>query len=439
MKLNELLEKIKANPSTNEKIKILEGNKDFPLLKMFFKLACDPDIVFYIKKIPPYKKTLRKTDLESGIPLLINLAKRNLTGNNAKKALGELLGGLTNNDDKVIIRIIKKDPDCGVGITTVNKIWPDLIRVWPYQRCSAHNEKNLTKINWPAFVERKANGMFINTIVTPSEVTHLTREGKQLHLHANFKTLLIEIKSPYDKGFVILGEGEVLHENGHMYPRKKGNGLLSRSLHKNLSPEIAKNVRLSAWTIIPLQDWKNGLCEIPYKTRRKILRHLILHNGLAYDKVNLIHQACAETEAKMRKFFDRMIEMEEEGAIVKNRMAIWKSRGKTPSPDEVKIKIPKECELACVGTYPHKKHPDLIGGLELESSCGNVKVNVGSGLSKKDREKSEDYWIGTIITVWFAHVITSKQKTTHSLYEPRMVEERFDKSEADDLKYIQQL
>jgi hypothetical protein len=452
--MNKLLETLKVTSKTNDKIQLLKNNKDMPYLKEFFKLARDPNINFWIKKIPKYQTTLHKTTLPEVFKLLQQFSERKITGNNAKDALAIALGGLDNNEDKVIIRIIKKDPDCNIGIATINKIWPDLIKVWPYQRCSAHNNKNLEKIQYPAIAERKADGLFINTLVDPNKKTvkHLTREGNELHLHGKLtdeflqmcpNNLLVYINQLHilNKGFVVLGEGVVLKtlDNSEIYPRKTGNGIINRAMHKTLTEKQAEHIRIVAWTIIPYKNWKNGLCEIPYQKRAKILRYLTRFTLFPLKKIEIIERKYVNNLNEIYKYFKIMKDRGEEGLVVKNQNAIWKHRGQTPSPDEVKIKEAKECELICLITFPHKKNRDWIGGLALESSCGRVKVNVGSGLTKEDRNKRPEEFIGRIITVHFESLISSKNKNTFSLFQPRFVEIRFDKSEADNLSYIRNL
>ena len=81
---------------------------------------------------------------------------------------------------------------------------------------------------------------------------------------------------------------------------------------------------------------------------------------------------------------------------------------------------------------------EWIGGLNLQSSEGLIKVNSGSGLNDGDREKPPEYYIGKIIEVEYNEIITAKNKDGYSLFLPIIKEVRdpADKDEADSYELI---
>jgi hypothetical protein len=104
-------------------------------------------------------------------------------------------------------------------------------------------------------------------------------------------------------------------------------------------------------------------------------------------------------------------------------------------------------DLLCTGTYAFKQTSIMrgdtvvdtsswIGGLNLESADGKIKVNSGSGLDDKGRALPPEHYIGKIIEVEYNEIITSKSKDTMSLFLPIIKEVREDKDEADDYELI---
>ena len=130
-----------------------------------------------------------------------------------------------------------------------------------------------------------------------------------------------------------------------------------------------------------------------------------------------------------------------EGAIVKSSNGIWKK-------DRVdwclKIKAERQADLLCVGIKAgnaNGKWADGVGSLEMVSSDGLVEISV-SGISDANRElwkNDPSLVVGKVHTVLYNELIKSKaENSKYSLFLPRHVEVRFDKTEADSLEKIKE-
>ena len=117
-----------------------------------------------------------------------------------------------------------------------------------------------------------------------------------------------------------------------------------------------------------------------------------------------------------------------EGAIVKKLDTMWKDG---TSKDMVKIKAVLDADLLCVDVEEGSgKYKGKVGALVLETSCGRLRVKVGTGLNDLDRAKPFDFYIGKVIEIQYNEFIKSKSKTTDSLFLPRFIEVREDKNTA---------
>lgn len=85
------------------------------------------------------------------------------------------------------------------------------------------------------------------------------------------------------------------------------------------------------------------------------------------------------------------------------------------------------------------KAKDMMGSISAESSDGLLKCDVGSGFTDTMRI---DFWlneyekIGNIVTIKANEVISNRNNNTKSLFLPIFIEERFDKTEADNLQRV---
>ena len=126
--INKILEELRATSSRLEKEAILKKNEKNDVLKRVVFLALDPYTQFYQRKIPEYKRSpLAAVPLEKALDLLINLSSRQVTGNAAIEFLRKLLSDMKPDDAKVLECVIQKDLDCGVQVSTANKIWEGLV------------------------------------------------------------------------------------------------------------------------------------------------------------------------------------------------------------------------------------------------------------------------------------------------------------------------
>lgn len=442
----DIVKAIEAEPSKNAKLALLKQHKNDDL-REFFYLALEPTVLFWIKKIPSHEpNTLTPTTLMDATYMLVNnISNRKLTGHLALDFLAETLCRLTAEDAEMLTRIILKDPRCGVSEKTINKVWKGLCTEKLYMRCASFTQEHLEKISYPAIAEEKADGLFINAIRKNGVPQFLSRNMKPMEFHGNLEKEIIDMDAKGD--FVVHGEGIVLNEDGTGYlDRKTGNGIISKAIHGTISEEEASRVHLKVWDVIPLDQWRGKKCDFPYEIRRNKV-HLIV-DKLASPKINYIDSKEVENIYEAYDFFNAMTTMGREGAIIKNLDGIWKSSS-SGSKDCVKMKKKDPADLLCTGTYRHKQDYIMrgderidttawIGGLNLESSDGKIKVNSGSGLDDLGRQKPPEYYIGKIIEVEYNEIITSKSKDGYSLFLPIIKEVRdpADKDEADSYELI---
>jgi ATP-dependent DNA ligase len=440
----EIIKDLEAESSTNAKLDILKANSDNRILRQFFLMALNPHMTFGIKKIPDisdlgYDST--PSFLGEVMQGLYQLANREITGNAAIDYLRQILNSCTPEHADLICRIITKDPGCGVGYKLVNKVWKKLIPVTPYMRCASANDKNYARIKYPAFCQKKANGVFLNLIIRNEQVEVQSRNGKVLELHGMLDGALLSLlKVDHPdamRHFVIHGEGLVLKEGRKIddedayLDRKTGNGIINKAVQGTISLEEARRIVVECWDIVDYNEWVEGKSDVVYEMRYDYLWHTIVNS--VNRKLSVIETRMVDSFKDAAKYYNELLQRGEEGAVLKNRLGIWKNH---TSPNQVKMKVKDPADLLCVGVQPHKKKEGWIGALILESADGIIKVKTGTGLKEVDRQKDPSEYIGKIIEVEYNEITDDKSTGQKSLFLPVYVDTREDKDEADDFRTI---
>jgi ATP-dependent DNA ligase len=431
--MNQIFKALAADNSRLTKEKILKDNLTNLTLRKVLFLALDPYTQFYIKRIPPYKTGVirSKLTLEQALYELDKLSSRTVTGNAAFSHLHWILESLSADDAEVITRIIEKDLRCGVSEATVNKIWPKLIPTYPVMLASGYDEKLMAKMQYPAYVQLKLDGMRFNAIVriNSKTVEFRSRNGKLINLLGNLEQEFLELAAPFVKDVVFDGELIVRDNNGIMN-RQKGNGILNKAVKDTISTTEASMVHATIWDVVPFEKFYSGVDDTAYNLRFRMLEQLNFPN-----KISLIESQLVNNEDEAHKLFQSYFAKGEEGIILKNPAGNWEDKR---VKHQIKFKGELECDLLCVDWQEGTgKNKGRLGALVLESSDGKIKVNVGSGFTDEQRDKyTKQNTLGKVVAVKYNARIRDKNTNEESLFLPVFLELREDKYVADSSKDI---
>lgn len=424
----DILNQLSATSKRTEKEAILTaliGTDREALFKRIAIATYSGDINYWVKKYPRAKTNSGVFMLDYALDCLTNLSTRQVTGNAALKFLTELESHLSADDSEVLNRIIARDLKCGMTEGTANRIWPGLVYVEPYQRCSSFNEKNLRKIKFPAFSQTKADGMYINIVVRGGKVEYRSRSGEVKKFN-NAERDALFLRYP---GYVFMGEALVRDENGDILPRTTGNGILDGS-------DIdTSRIVFDLWDIVPVADYDAHSCNIEYKTRLASLKTCI--KGLS-DDLRLIDTRVVNSVQEIIDHFKENVEQGLEGTVIKNQFGLW---AHCTSPDQIKVKIEFECELEVYQVNEGTgKNKGKLGALVSKSSDGLVVVAVGGGYKAKERDElfTEDS-VKLIIGVKANDLVRDRNRPdVWSLFLPRFTGIRKDKTVADTYTQIRE-
>ena len=302
--------------------------------------------------------------------------------------------------------------------------------------CSLMKGVKIDKWPWKKGIlsQIKADGMFCNINHDPDgNVTLVSRSGSTMPAEP-FAALHEEIKRVFPTNTQSHGELLVM-KNNSVLPREIGNGILT-SVLKGGSFASDECPVLLVWDQIAFDADSDSR---PYSVRYENLRTQLHTSTLCA----LIETRVVYTLDEAYAHYSEMLALGMEGTILKNPEGMWKDG---TSKDQVKLKLEVDVDLLITGFTAGKgKNESTFGSITCQTSDGQLVVNVSGFKDKEERGlltrqqiwDKKDQFIGTIMAVRANAIMPpTKSNPLYSLFLPRFVEFRTDKTEADSLLQV---
>jgi hypothetical protein len=186
----EIINELNVENGSNYKLSVLKKYTDHDQLKRVLKMTHDRVNFVYGLSMKHWikgelhaeafaeTKTVTHT-LDQVLDFMsMQLATRNVTGNDAIAKMHECLVGLSPEDTIVASRILNRDLRINMGRTQINKVFPDLILKPVYMRCGIFGPKTAKDITFPAYIQLKADGTYREASVSGGKVEFVSRSGE---------------------------------------------------------------------------------------------------------------------------------------------------------------------------------------------------------------------------------------------------------------------
>lgn len=475
--IHSIIEELNENNSTNYKLQTLKKYKDNELLKRVLKMTYDKVQFTYgitMKNVQytPEIKCYGDVSLSDVLDILENdFSTRKVTGNAALEYLSSTLETLSGKDAKLIEKILDRDLKINVGKTQINKVWKGLLVKPAYCRCSTYSDKTAKKINYPAFIQLKADGSYrefqkSNGVECQSrsgisyeypalhESINLFPEGKYTGeltvlcddyiLELLKKELNKLIKQKKDFGAVTDAifqyEAHKKENKKYILPRTIGNGFLNSDdvPHNNIILELWDFISIDEYNQAIKKDRKNP-CTVPYYERFNALKDII--SECNNPNIRLIETKIVKNIREALLFASDKMSLGFEGAVLKDFEMVFKDG---TSPQQLKLKLCIDCEMRILGFNDGTKgtkRDGKVGSVIFGNDEGTIKGNV-SGFSDDildDMTTNPDKYLDRIFTCQFNDLTKARGHDYFALSHPRWVELRNDKDETDTLKKVLEL
>jgi DNA ligase 1 len=387
------------------------------------RMAMDAMVTFGVKKVPTHSGPDGQ-----GLPwpvfadLAEKLRKRELTGNDAKKAIDLCLTVATQREwNDWYRRILIKDLRCGVSEKTINKVveteWPEYsVPVFSCQL--AHDSANHeSKVAGKKLIEVKLDGVRVLTIVYPNgSVDQFSRNGKELVNFPHVKEQLAKVAAGFTEPMVL--DGEIM--SGTFQD-------LMKQIHRKSSAK-ANDAVLNLFDALPLREFEQGESATTQEKRSEWLKTWFDANETALPNVTVVAQETVDldTDAGQKRYKEinaLAIAGGYEGIMLKDAAAGYKCKR---SVAWLKLKPFIEVSLTVVAVEEGTgKNIGRLGALvcEGEDDGRRILVNVGSGFTDDQRI---DYWnnrkkVVRKVSEVRADAITQNQDGSYSLRFPRFL------------------
>ena len=355
--------------------------------------------------------------------------------NERKETLLGLYKMLSEEDQYVIRLIFKRNLQCGVGTTMINKIWPGSIAVKQYQRYSLLNEDNMERDDFYFIAQVKEDAKFANMVVDPNEGTVRFFSRDWVENTMNYigpENQIIEAAGTCLEGaypFVLHGEVGIVGDNGEFLPRSESNGKL------NTKAEGIENLGFRVWDCIPYEDFLSGKFDITYRERLEHTKCMVeeLQDMDLPFSISMVESWNVDSLEEASELFLKLRSEGKEGIMLKDPNNGWADGTSTR---DFKVKAVAECDLRVTGVELGKnKYEGMVGSILLESECGMIQTKA-SGMTDDLRDPA-CWTVGEIVSVHYNDVSKARNKELYALTHPRFVEKRDDKHVADVLDDIQ--
>ncbi len=442
------LEDIGNVSSTKLKQEILSSNSDNEVLRTLLFSAYNPFVQYNIKKIPTLIEECT-SDCESVetygnfLVLLVQLSKREITGNLAVQSLSDFLTSCTKLEYKWYTRVIEKDLDIGLADKGINKVFKSLIPTYEVMLASKIDVLDLNldtaKIlkNLPdrMVVQYKIDGYRLNIHVPEQgELFICTRNGKKVE---GYSTLECEAHSKLPKGYVYDGEivSPELFEWISKNVESDGDTLANRDLFSEVmshafSKEDNKQGIFNLFDMVPIDQWNSRKSTETLEQRTHRIETEVKPLDLKCITVVPTSKVyCKENPNDLQEIvqkFRQFVAVGWEGCMIKDWDGIYEFKR---TKAMYKMKLMDYIDLTVVDLYEGEgKYSGMLGGVYVDYK-GNL-VGVGSGWSDEQRQY---YWthknqiIGKTIEVAYQAESRNKKDDSLSLSFPVVKKVREDK------------
>lgn len=290
--------------------------------------------------------------------------------------------------------------------------------------CADYNEE---WVKYPALLQEKMDGMRVLLFSEgKGNYNFFSRSGKTFDDQGKF----VEFAKLLPKGCVVDGEFMVLDKSGNYLPRKKGNGICNKGIKGTISDDETNRLVFVIWDVMTQHEFSKGSVTTTQERFEGLVK--FYDQRCNFPNVKLVKHEVVANEKVVLKRFKEFTASGGEGVIVKNLDQVWEPKR---SRGWLKLKIEKEMELQIQEVQEGLgKNLGQMGSLPCTDASGRLNVSIGTGFSDNLRA---DIWarkkeiVGGIITVRYNEIIVDEDEGTMSLFLPRFLEERLDKTEPD--------
>jgi DNA ligase-1 len=401
------------------------GSKEACIFLENAQEAYDPFTKFYTKQVPETEGlTNKKNSWHFFQFLLKDLSTRRITGNTAIHDIEELSKEFdSDNWNKLARPTLLKDLRIGATAKTFNKILKGTKYEIPTFECmlATDSKKHQKKLVGQKFIQKKLDGVRTIAVMHASYIELYSRNGK---LFGNFKSIERSLRKvrdvfykalPYMYDPIVL-DGEIMSDDFQSLMRQ------AQRKQNVQTDDCVYNI----FDYLPFENFQTGLWSQVQEDRYVFLDSVSekiqdLDNIKVLETPMLVDLDTEEGHTQMTNYANECVEDGYEGIMIKDRFGVYECKRSTAW---LKWKPVITVDLSVVAVEEGTgRNVGKLGALVCEGIDQDkiIHVNVGSGLTDKDREEfwyAKDNLIGRVVEIK-ADAVTKNQDTTSDVYSLR--------------------
>jgi DNA ligase-1 len=420
MMIVDLIRALNATASRNEKMVLLHKAFEDDLFDFFTgaQLANDPLVTFGVAKAA----LIEEDDGHPGtfsfddfLTLCKKLSSRSLTGHAARDAINDAAQHCQFDMWNLFYRrILLKDLKIGIETKTINKVLdsigktnPDAlsykIPVFGLQLAfDGSDPSHTSKVKGKKLIDLKLDGIRLLSFLDKEAgtVRQMTRGGNENTNFDGIRSSLLSLMAELPVSIVL--DGEMV---GASFSD------LMTQVNRKESVDTA-NLKLALFDILPMADYRAGICRIPQDKRHVALTDLQLsgllkkhcgNNVYVNPKIE-IDLDTVEGQSSFEEFNRNAISAGFEGIMIKEPTAPYElKKGANWLKKKPTISVSLEIYDFAIGE-PETKNANTLGALQCRGTDDGkyIEVSVGSGLSQEDRDmiwNNKEKYRGYIVEV----------------------------------------
>jgi DNA ligase-1 len=409
-----IIEDLRNTNGTNDKISILQKNKDNKLLKKVLLYTYDP-----FRKYGISEKTL-ETDVPHNEPsfdifeLLDILASSNINDSLRGKTNSFLSSvKFKNNKEMELYKgILLKDLKLGCNVSTINKIWKDLIPEFNVQLANSYFKEKEGFLKGRTFIlSTKLDGNRLVIIKRNGIIEFYTRQGKLMEG-------LVEIETD---GKLLLDnmvyDGELISENIDNLPSDE---LFRVTMTKARKDGVKTGLIFNCFDMLPLDEFEKGKSKEGCLTRKTKLKELLESLNLQYI-VNVENLYVGNDESEIMKWLNWAKSNNLEGIMLQIASAVYEcKRTKTT----LKIKQFQDADLKVLDIIEGTgKNVGKLGAITVQFEVDGklYTCDCGSGFSDDERSlyyNNKELLLGKIVTIGYFEISQNSKTKEYGLRFP---------------------
>ena len=295
------------------KLVILQKYKQDRLIKRIVNFGYNPLVQFGMEDFQPnYRGIPHGLGISKFLHILDEILAGKLDQSSAAFASNLALSHISDDEADILVQLLHKNLNWGLESTTINQVWPNLIKDYPLQTPLKYTKYNFNKFAYPLAAQKMTHGLRINIVVIHDDVTFRNKHG--------------ELLSQFDiwsDQFRALAQNQRTVFDGHAVLIDTDNNEVEASDEQILDAD-PKDVRFILWDSIRYDGFCNGEdTRIGYNWRFNGLEHMMF---LAFDKnPNPVYGLPMHTAIKDASELLTFVQDNNCDCIIKNLPGIWHS------------------------------------------------------------------------------------------------------------------